>query len=390
MALENAAQLGVTCVTAFGNFQNIPYIAGATAGTPNVIAVGATNAPLDNSSPLYMESYSARGPGEANILNPDISAPGTLSLAAVGTGSGYAQARGTSFAAPIVAGAAALLKQYCPMCDPFAIKCILMNSADRDVLYGSENDEQRMAPVTRVGSGFLRIDKALNSTLWAYSLEERQPSLSFGVVDAYVDFFFTKTIRIETIDSRARLIRLSHEYRNASKANVVNVTFFPPEIDIPEDCTEAVDVKVQVYVFAANAPQNTMTTSGFQAFDPEPLDQHEFDGHIIISSNIDQEASLPFHLLVRQAAAPVLSLGSGLPFERGEINETFTIVNQGLGTAQIDAFELIYSDPDDQEAPYGVLEVDSDIRSIGCKASKNLLGWRLLNSSRLICVFSIL
>ncbi len=365
LALENAAQLGIVCVTAFGNFQNIPYIAGAISGTPNVLSVGATNTPTDATSLLYMDTYSARGPGEANLLKPDLSAPGTLRVAAVGTGDQYIQLSGTSFSAPLVAGAAALLRQHCPMCDPLAIKCLLMNTADRNVLYSGEDGEDRMAPVTRMGSGMLRVDKALNATLWAFSLEERQPSLSFGVVDAFSDIIFAKTIRINTIDSRARTLRFDYELRDSTKANVFNITFFPEEIEISTGCSSEVDVQVQVYIIAEEAPPNTMTTSGYRGFEPESLDRHEFDGHILISSEVDQEASLPFHMIIRQAAAPVLANGTALPFEWGPVDKNFTIINQGVGIAQIDAFELIYSDPDDPEAEYGVLQVDSDIRSIG-------------------------
>lgn len=365
LALENAAQLGIVCVTAFGNFQNVPYIAGAISSTPNVISVGATNTPADATSSIYMDFYSSRGPGEANLLKPDLSAPGTLRVAAVGTGDQYFQTAGTSFSAPLVSGAVALLRQHCPVCDPLAIKSLLMNTADRNVLYSEQEGEDRMAPVTRMGSGMLRVDKALNATLWAFSLEERQPSLSFGVVDAFSDVIFSKTIRIQTIDSRARTLRFDYELRDVMKANVFNLTFIPEEIEIPTGCASEVDVQVQVYVIANEAPLNTMTTSGYSAWQPEALDRHEFDGHILILSDIDQEAILPFHMIVRQAASPVLPNGTALPFEWGPLDQNYTIINQGVGIAQIDAFELVYSDQDDPEAEYGVIQVDTDIRSIG-------------------------
>lgn len=364
-ALENAAQLGILSVTSFGNFGNIPYVSGAAGETPNALSVGATNTPMDSSSTIFMESYSARGPGEANILKPDLSAPGTLPLALVGSGDQYVLMAGTSFATPVVAGAAALLRQHCPMCDPLAIKSILMNTANRNILYGGDDGDQRMAPVTRMGSGMLRIDKALNATLWAYSLEERQPSMSFGLVDASSDVVFAKTIRIQTITSKARTLRFAYELRNASKANVMNATFSPPEIDIPDGCDLAVDVQVQIYVIAENAPTNTMTTAGYRGLDPEPLDHHEFDGHVLIQSDADQEISLPFHMIIRKAAAPVFPNGTALPFEWGPVDKNITISNKGAGIAQIDAFELIYSDPDDPEAPYGQFRVDADIRTIG-------------------------
>lgn len=109
-----------------------------------------------------------------------------------------------------------------------------------------------------------------------------------------------------------------------------------------------------------------MTTSGFRVFDAKPLDPHEFfDGHILIFSDIGQEGRLPFHLLLCQTASPKFAMGLALPLECNPIDQNFTIINQGFGTAQIDAFELVYSDKDDTDASYGVLEVDLDCCSIG-------------------------
>lgn len=70
-----------------------------------------------------------------------------------------------------------------------------------------------MAPVTcMVGSGMLHVDKVYNATLWAFLLEERQPSLLFGVIDAFLDSIFTKTIHIQLIDSRAHLVLFDCEF----------------------------------------------------------------------------------------------------------------------------------------------------------------------------------
>lgn len=80
-------QLGILCVTVFGNLQNIPYIAGFTGGTLNVLLVGGTNQPSDPNSPVYMDAYLAQEPGEANVLKPDLLAPYTISSSTVPTGS---------------------------------------------------------------------------------------------------------------------------------------------------------------------------------------------------------------------------------------------------------------------------------------------------------------
>lgn len=361
--LENAAQLGIVCVTSFGNDGNIPYIVGAIGAAPNVIAVGATNQPTEDDPIPYMETYSSRGPGEGNLIKPDISAPGTIILADYSTGTGYSARGGTSFSAPIVAGAVALLKQQCPGCDPLAIKALLMNSADRDVSYSSD-ERDRKAPITRMGGGQLRVDRALNATLWAISLEERQPSLTFGTVNAFGDIIFTKTIEVNAIDSRARFLQFDSEFRDPAKSDVLAISFNPPEIFMPGNCATVL-VQVQFLVKGGAAPSNAMTTSGTRAYDPSLLDRHEFDGHILITSDVDQEAALPFHMLIRQSGAPVLGRGTGITFKNGPIDQNFTITNEGVGISQIDTYELIYSEFDRPEASYGEALVSYDIRTIG-------------------------
>nr|CAD1827637.1 unnamed protein product [Ananas comosus var. bracteatus] len=89
--------------------------------------------------------FSSRGPGvkdfsfqDADVLKPDILAPGNLIWAAWapnGTdeanyvGEGFAMISGTSMAAPHIAGIAALIKQKNPKWSPAAIKSALMTTA---------------------------------------------------------------------------------------------------------------------------------------------------------------------------------------------------------------------------------------------------------------------
>ncbi|KAL1568171.1 subtilisin-like protease SBT2.6 [Salvia divinorum] len=99
---------------------------------------------LHNSAP-QVALFSARGPNikdysfqDADLLKPDILAPGSLIWAAWaqnGTdelnylGEGFAMISGTSMAAPHIAGIAALLKQKYPHWSPAAIKSALMTTS---------------------------------------------------------------------------------------------------------------------------------------------------------------------------------------------------------------------------------------------------------------------
>jgi hypothetical protein len=122
----------------YGDYQDILYVASAgnegssggtsrmnTIGNPaackNTLAVGASQSSGSklNKGDMgsdYMAMFSSRGPTADNRMKPDIVAPGSTVL----TGNAYSAENGqdtkavvgTSFAAPIVAGSAAIIRQY--------------------------------------------------------------------------------------------------------------------------------------------------------------------------------------------------------------------------------------------------------------------------------------
>jgi uncharacterized protein (TIGR03437 family) len=144
--------------------------------------VPATLAGLIPESPAY---FASRGPSVGNYgLKPDLSAAATSYLLAAEdvdpfgelfSPTRYAVADGTSFATPLVAGTAALVKQAQPNLTPLQVKSALVNSA---TLSGLLNQAGTGAPsIADVGSGLLQAQNAVLSPV------EFVPStVSFGSV----------------------------------------------------------------------------------------------------------------------------------------------------------------------------------------------------------------
>jgi serine protease AprX len=206
--VEAAWKAGIVVVTAAGNFGRDNSRSTHGYGTivspgndPYVITVGATKT---NGTPSRLDdsvaSYSAKGPTLIDhIVKPDLVAPGNNVVSLLsspnctliqnfprtavsgnnyetwGTYStaapNYFRLSGTSMAAPVVSGAAALLLQQQPFLTPDQVKARLMKTAAKmlpkfssgiDVV--SFNTYNNEADVFTVGSGYLDIQAALAST----------------------------------------------------------------------------------------------------------------------------------------------------------------------------------------------------------------------------------
>jgi subtilisin family serine protease len=171
-AVLKAWQAGITVVTAAGNEGADWSTVGSPGNNPYVITVGALTdswTPLDRTDD-YIPDFSSRGPTPASHIKPDIVAPGGHIAGIVPLNStmardnphfllqnGYFVSTGSSQAAAVVSGVAALLLQLDPGLTNDDIKCMLTSSAEPAI-----NRDGRLAYSPFVqGSGAVSAPRAV-------------------------------------------------------------------------------------------------------------------------------------------------------------------------------------------------------------------------------------
>jgi hypothetical protein len=148
VAADSAAARGILVVTAAGNNGQAGFRTIVTPGdADSVITVGAEDS-LGN-----ITSFSSRGPTADGRIKPDLTAPG-LDVCTV-AGASLGRLAGTSFATPLLAAGAALVKQLHPGIGPVALRAALRaqgtNRAAPDSIKGWGRPDVSAAAVFAAG-----------------------------------------------------------------------------------------------------------------------------------------------------------------------------------------------------------------------------------------------
>ena len=192
------------------------------AGTLDVTFDGAQQAQIKDFTPSLtdtLSSFTSRGPhGSIGVVKPDVAAPGdTVASAGMGSGDGPLVMSGTSMAAPLTAGVAALVKSRHPAWTPLMVKAAVMNTAGHDLWTRSDRTGRRYAPA-RVGAGRVDAARATRTKVLAYVTRPAAAvSASFGVVPAKVTrskVTRTRTLVVRNTGSKAVKVRLSYDAVN--------------------------------------------------------------------------------------------------------------------------------------------------------------------------------
>jgi uncharacterized protein (TIGR03437 family) len=179
--------------------------------------------------------FSSRGPSPSSDIKPDLVAPGTFIYAGAQRfdpngdtfdATGFASVDGTSFSAPIVAGAAALVWQSHPEFSVAEVKSALVNTAGPEVM-----EDGQPARVNSVGAGLLDIPVALDPIATAVPA-----TISFGSVEG-VTLPLQRTLKLRNPRNSPATYRVVVERRDTDAnaavrvqgAGEVNVSLGPGE-----------------------------------------------------------------------------------------------------------------------------------------------------------------
>lgn len=327
-----------------------------------------------------MVGSSSRGPSnDTNQIKPEIGAPGASVSAVVGTGNGEAAFGGTSGASPMVAGAAALLMDAYDVntrrwIRPDQIKAMLMNNGETEVYTTAPAIDPQLAPITRIGGGEVRVDRALQSNLVAYSdAFDGSGALSFGQVDVNKKRTYKARFVIDNLSIQTRKVKLSVVFRDPAKEASGALTIkMPKQVTIPGYQNRVVTVRITVD--PTKLPDWAMNI-GPGGSGAATLDINEFGGYIFMddvqSSDDDaHQAHMAWYMLPRKAGNVKVVKTNMETTDTffGFASATTPVKNRGYSEADTRVFSYLGSSPDLPSATRGTQKPIADIKYAGYRS----------------------
>ncbi|HHW88020.1 MAG TPA: S8 family serine peptidase [Chloroflexi bacterium] len=328
-----------------------------------------------------MVGSSSRGPrNHDGVIKPDIGAPGASVSAIAAGGAASGPFGGTSGAAPMVSGVAALLKSvYGDSLLPQQYKALLMNTGDPIYNDVPRND---LAPVTRVGGGQVNARSAYYSKLIAWdSTDAESPlswtgSMSFGYVPASSYQVYTRTLTIQNLGPLGQGIKLSSWFRSGDDA--AQGIFVTPQVTtafIPAGGSIEVPVVLEIYPGGDEAqglgPLHPWSVNrGSLGADGSSLQFQEYDGYVLIESQSNDPIHVVWQVLPKAVADIAVNVTS--PTAGALVNQSLSVEGASdiFGLMEVDGndYNYVVGDCTSLGLPPGCNLSPVDIHEVGVRA----------------------
>jgi subtilisin family serine protease len=300
----------------------------ANAAAPVSVTLSASGLPIVGS----MASTSARGPSiNWSSIKPEIGAPGASVSAIAGGGTAESAFGGTSGATPMVAGSAAILIQAFPKLSPLQIKALLMNSAETQIYNNQALFPGVLAPITRIGAGEVRVDRALALSSSAREKSSASSALSFGFQNVTGMTTVTKTLLVENYAKTDKTYSVTPSFRYANDmANGAVTVVTPGSVNVPAKGKATIDV--QLVIDGSKLPAWGLN-GGQLGGTGSLLEGNEFDGYVTLMAGAEK-LSVPWHVLPRASSSMSVNSTSITA------GDTLQLSNSGVADGLFEVFAL--------------------------------------------------
>jgi subtilisin family serine protease len=266
------------------------------------VAAGAVTATIDPANTTSLTNTtvgtSSRGVSISGLRpKPDIGAPGAWLSAEVGTGNGQTNFGGTSGAAPVVTGAAALILDKLSI-SPALVKSRLLNGASKANRTPDAQANLYPTPVSRIGAGEVRVAPAANARGVLLNRQVGSGNIGFGLPHLTQTTSYTRKLGLR--GAPGATYQITPEFRDPADAASGAVTVqAPASVTVPASGVATVTIRVTIDP-AKLARWPFTHSAGFTGSGAE-LNAPEFDGWLNATSG-SEELHLGWTVLPHRSA----------------------------------------------------------------------------------------
>jgi hypothetical protein len=237
-----------------------------------------------------------------------------------------------------------------------------MNTAETDIMVAPAAFGGDLAPISRIGGGEVRVDRAVASPLAAWNRGDLSGTLSFGFHEVTGQMDLIQRVTIRNYSDQAITLRSEVEYRFDNDATgVVRVTA-PSWFTVPANGSTVVPVRMFIRPQLSRPLHQWVLNSGSQGANGNALTQVEYDGYIHfvgVGANAQNAMiHVPWHVVPRGAGR----------VETGFVSQTSSgwARNTGMSEVYIDTYSLLGSSPEMAgDPPLGGNMAPADLRWVG-------------------------
>ena len=287
------------------------------------VATGPVEVVIDPSQTIALNNTvvatSSRGIAMAGKRSkPDIGAPGAWLSAEVGTGDEQTNFGGTSGAAPVVSGAAALILDRYPDVPPGVLKARLLNGASRANKTPDADADLYATPISRIGAGEVRVAPALRHKVIMRGVVAGSGNIGLGIPHLAEATSITRTVQLINPTDKPRIYLITATFRDRTDRALRAVEVdAPPVVRVPADTIT--EFAVTFTIDPTRLEEWPFTGLAGQSGDGAALNRPEIDGYLTATATNEKLhlgwTVLPHRSAEVTAAGPV-TLNGG----RGEVS----------------------------------------------------------------------